>query len=69
MTQQSAQTEAPKKSGSGIWIAIAIIVGLAVVAVVGFGALSNGGFSGMGERMKRFSSEVTDGLFGKKPKE
>ena len=69
VTQQSAQTEAPKKSGSGIWIAIAIIVGLAVVAVVGFGALSNGGFSGMGERMKRFSSEVTGGLFGKKPKE
>ena len=69
VTRQSAETGAPEKSGSGIWIAIAIIVGLAAVAVVGFGALSNGGFSGMGERMKRLSSEVTGGLFGKKPKE
>ena len=69
MTRQSAETEAPKKRNSGVWIAIAVIVGLAIVAVVGFGALSNGGFSGMGERMKRFSSEVTGGLFGRKPKE
>ena len=69
VTRQSAETEAPKKNNSGVWIAIAVIVGLAIVAVVGFGALSNGGFSGMGERMKRFSSEVTGGLFGRNPKE
>ena len=28
-----------------------------------------GGFGGFGERVKRFSSEVSGGLFGKKPKE
>lgn len=67
--RQSAQTETQQRSGSGVWIAIAIIVGLAVVAVVGFGALSGRGFSGLGESMKRFSSEVTGGLFGKKPRE
>ena len=35
----------------------------------GFEGLEGGGFGGFGERVKRFSSEVSGGLFGKKPNE
>ncbi len=68
VTQQSARTATGESGGSGVWVAIAWIVGVVVVGFIVFGVIANGGFGGFGERVKRFSSEVTGGLFGKRPK-
>lgn len=67
VTQQSARTQSEESSGT--WTAIAWIVGVAVVALLAFMVVANGGFAGLGDRMRRFSSEVSGGLFGKRPKE
>ncbi|MGI5884768.1 MAG: hypothetical protein ACOX83_07390, partial [Candidatus Spyradocola sp.] len=66
-TQQSARTETEERSG--VWTALAWIVGIAVLGGLAFAVVSGGGFSGLSDRVKRFSSEVSGGLFGKKPKE
>ena len=67
VSQQSAQTETGGRSG--IWTAMGWIVGIVLLGGLTFGLVANGGFGGFGERVKRFSSEVSGGLFGKKPKE
>ena len=67
VSQQSAQTEMGGRSG--IWTAMGWIVGIVLLGGLTFGLVANGGFGGFGERVKRFSSEVSGGLFGKKPKE
>ena len=64
---QSASTQT--KERSGVWTALAWIVGLAVLGGLAFAVVSGGGFSGLSDRVRRFSSEVSGGLFGKKPKE
>ncbi len=64
---QSAETE-EKRGGSGVWTALGIVAGLALLGGLGF-ALLSGGPSGLGERVRRFSSEVSGGLFGKKPRD
>ena len=64
---QSASTKTEERSG--VWTALAWIVGLAVLGGLAFAVVSGGGFSGLSDRVKRFSSEVSGGLFGKKPKE
>ena len=64
---QSASTRTEERSG--VWTALAWIVGLAVLGGLAFAVVSGGGFSGLSDRVKRFSSEVSGGLFGKKPKE
>lgn len=46
-------------AGSGVWKAVLWIVGIAVVGVVLFAVLSNGGFGGLGQRLKGFFGEVT----------
>ena len=67
VSRQSAQTETGGRSG--IWTAMGWIVGIVLLGGLTFGLVANGGFGGFGERVKRFSSEVSGGLFGKKPKE
>ena len=64
---QSASTRTEERSG--VWTALAWIVGIAVLGGLAFAVVSGGGFSGLSDRVKRFSSEVSGGLFGKKPKE
>ena len=64
---QSASTQTEERSG--VWTALAWIVGIAVLGGLAFAVVSGGGFSGLSDRVKRFSSEVSGGLFGKKPKE
>lgn len=68
VTQQAKSTPTAKSGGSGVWKAVGWIVGIVVVGFIAFAAIANGGFSGMGDSVKRFSSEVTGGMFGKKPK-
>ena len=64
---QSASTQTEERSG--VWTALAWIVGIAVLGGLAFAVVSGGGFSGLSDRVRRFSSEVSGGLFGKKPKE
>ena len=64
---QSASTKTEERSG--VWTALAWIVGIAVLGGLAFAVVSGGGFSGLSDRVRRFSSEVSGGLFGKKPKE
>ena len=64
---QSASTKTEERSG--VWTALAWIVGLAVLGGLAFAVVSGGGFSGLSDQVRRFSSEVSGGLFGKKPKE
>ena len=67
VSQQSAQTETGGRSG--IWTAMGWIVGIVLLGGLTFSLVASGGFGGFGERVKRFSSEISGGLFGKKPKE
>lgn len=67
-SSKSAAPETPAKdsnkgSGAIVWIILALVVGLGV-----FAFLSTGGKGG-GGKFKRSFSEMTGGLFGKKPKE
>lgn len=57
-----AQTKT-KPAAKGIFWA----VGLAVLAAVIYGIASTGSFGGMWNKVKRGTSEITGGLFGKKP--
>lgn len=55
--------ESNKGSGAIVWIIVALVVGLGI-----FAFLSTGGRGG-GDKFKRSFSEMTGGLFGKKPRE
>ena len=55
--------ESSKGSGSAVWLIIALVAGLGL-----FAFLSTGGRGGM-NKFKRSFSEMTGGLFGKKPPE
>lgn len=53
------ESEAPaSRGGSGIWIAIAIILGVAAAGLILFMLLSGGN---LGDRLRKFSSEITGG--------
>ena len=52
--------------GSGAAWGILWVVGIALVAIVGYGLITTGSFSGMWNKVKRGASETTGGLLGKK---
>ena len=66
----SKNTQPPAKlssegTGSGmLWLVILVIVGIAV-----FAFLATGSGKGMRDKIKRNTSEITGGLFGKKPRD
>ena len=59
---ETAKTEKRSSAATGI----AWAVGLAVLAAVVYALISTGSIKGMGEKIKRGTSELTGGLFGKK---
>ena len=65
-TPQGAQQE---DGGSGVATGIAWIVGIAVLGAIAFAVISSGSLKGVPERLKRFSSELTGGVVGKKPED
>lgn len=65
-TPQGAQQE---DSGSGVATGIAWIVGIAVLGAIAFAVISSGSLKAVPERLKRFSSELTGGVVGKKPED
>ena len=65
-TPQGAQQE---DGGSGVATGIAWIVGIAVLGAIAFAVISSGSLKAVPERLKRFSSELTGGVVGKKPEE
>lgn len=65
-TPQGAQQE---DGGSGVATGIAWIVGIAVLGAIAFAVISSGSLKAMPERLKRFSSELTGGVVGKKPED
>ena len=60
---QAAEKADTKPAASGILWA----VGLAVLAAIIYALVSTGSFGGMWNKVKRGTSEITGGLFGKKP--
>lgn len=52
--------------GSGAAWGILWVVGIALAAIVGYGLITTGSFSGMWNKIKRGASETTGGLLGKK---
>lgn len=52
--------------GSGAAWGILWVVGIALAAIVGYGLITTGSFSGMWNKVKRGASETTGGLLGKK---
>lgn len=65
-TPQGAQQE---DGGSGVATGIAWIVGIAVLGTIAFAVISSGSPKAVPERLKRFSSELTGGVVGKKPED
>lgn len=65
-TPQGAQQE---DGGSGVATGIAWIVGIAVLGAIAFAVISSGSLKAVPERLKRFSSELTGGVVGKKPED
>lgn len=60
---QAAEKAEAKPSAKGIgWV-----IGLAVLAAIIYALVSTGSFGGMWNKLKRGTSEITGGLFGKKP--
>ena len=55
--------------GSGAAWGILWVVGIALAAIVGYGLITTGSFSGMWNKVKRGASETTGGLLGKKRSE
>ena len=60
-----AETTA-EAGGSGAAWGILWVVGIALAAIVGYGLITTGSFSGMWNKVKRGVSETTGGLLGKK---
>ena len=60
-----AETTA-EAGGSGAAWGILWVVGIALAAIVGYGLITTGSFSGMWNKIKRGASETTGGLLGKK---
>lgn len=60
-----AETTA-EAGGSGAAWGILWVVGIALAAIVGYGLIATGSFSGMWNKVKRGASETTGGLLGKK---
>ena len=60
-----AETTA-EAGGSGAAWGILWVVGIARAAIVGYGLITTGSFSGMWNKVKRGASETTGGLLGKK---
>lgn len=60
---QAAEKADAKPAASGILWAI----GLAILAAIIYALVSTGSFGGMWNKVKRGTSEITGGLFGKKP--
>lgn len=60
-----AETTA-EAGGSGAAWGILWVVGIALAAIVGYGLITTGSFSGMWNKVKRGASETTGGLLGKK---
>ena len=60
-----AETTA-EAGGSGAAWGILWVVGIALAAIVGYGIITTGSFSGMWNKIKRGASETTGGLLGKK---
>ena len=60
-----AETTA-EAGGSGAAWGILWVVGVALAAIVGYGLITTGSFSGMWNKIKRGASETTGGLLGKK---
>lgn len=60
---------ATKAENKGAGKGIAWAVGLAVLAAIVYALAATGTFRGMGNRLGRGVSEITGGLFGKKPKD
>ncbi len=60
-----AETTA-EAGGSGAAWGILWVVGIALAAIVGYGLITTGSFSGMWDKVKRGASETTGGLLGKK---
>ena len=52
--------------GSGAAWGILWVVGIALAAIVGYGLITTGSFSGMWNKVKRGASDTTGGLLGKK---
>lgn len=65
-TPQGAQQE---YGGSGVATGIAWIVGIVVLGAIAFAVISSGSLKAVPERLKRFSSELTGGVVGKKPED
>lgn len=65
-TPQGAQQE---DGGSGVATGIAWIVGIVVLGAIAFAVISSGSLKAVPERLKRFSSELTGGVVGKKPED
>ena len=57
---------AAEAGGSGAAWGILWGVGIALAAIVGYGLITTGSFSGMWNKIKRGASETTGGLLGKK---
>ena len=57
---------AAEAGGSGAAWGILWVVGIALAAIVGYGLITTGSFSGMWNKVKRGASETTGGLLGKK---
>lgn len=60
---QAAEKADAKPAANGILWA----VGLAILAAIIYALVSTGSFGGMWNKLKRGTSEITGGLFGKKP--
>lgn len=60
-----AETTA-EAGGSGAAWGILWVVGIVLAAIVGYGLITTGSFSGMWNKVKRGASETTGGLLGKK---
>lgn len=60
-----AETTA-EAGGSGAAWGILWVAGIALAAIVGYGLITTGSFSGMWNKIKRGASETTGGLLGKK---
>ena len=60
-----AETTA-EAGGSGAAWGILWVVGIALAAIVGYGLITTGSFSGLWNKVKRGASETTGGLLGKK---
>ena len=60
-----AETTAEARGSGAAW-GILWVVGIALAAIVGYGLITTGSFSGMWNKVKRGASETTGGLLGKK---